>query len=1567
MFAHADCVAAQSRVATTRNRPDRCTFCTRVRQHHDPTPAPATVATTDTTAPRQTGPTTDDFDPSQLLAPPHPPFSAPPAEPDHPKPASESAESATAHTCRVCHLSHHSRADLHRHLSAQHHRRVRVNVATVDQARAARVYEFDVKPANKSSRSRPKRVKRALGQLITFPANALDATEIPTLIDSGADSTLLNIDRFPPTSVIDRSHPVELKLSGAIASASSPAWTIPEVTITIAGVQQTLHDVVATSMPALEFGLIVGKPHLAQADCFVGHHQNAVFFRDGSVWCQNPKGPPSSTWTPRQPATVKSPFTNAIPKAAADRGHRLGTGQLYSVRVDLSQVTGHTHKLDPDEVKSVRAMAAVAATTAGDVSLTENQQKEADALREEFADISSAGPLPHHSDHHRHVGHHPIDLEPGATKSFKHRPPPRMSEPARMELRKQLQYLVEHGFLRPSTSPIASLVFFVPKKGGSLRMVVDYRELNRLTAKDRYPNPDMARAVDKASGHTFYTTIDLVKGFWQVPLRKGDEWKTAISTPLGLWEWTVMPFGLVNSPATFNRVTQTLFGAESNHADYCSAFVDDLAVYSDTWSDHVRHVRAVLTTLREAQLFINLGKTVIGATSVTFLGSIISKAGRSIDPARTAAVTDWAAPRSYEDVRSFLGLTGYLAPYIPGYAEIARPLYQVRSGKSGSGGHQPSFTSMWGDGQSTAFANLKRAVAEAPTLQAPDFNKPFLLQTDASDHALGAALLQLADGDVLRPVAYASRALRENEPTWPVHDRELEAIRYGIRQFEPYLQSSHFTVIVDHKPLLHIRAQPKLSARQLRALDDIAQYDFEMVYRRGTSMHFADFLSRDPAHRHQLARDQLTADLTETGCNVCAQLAWDDICEQHADSRTDASLLTFETMTTAEAVEPELATESIVAAYQTSDFTRKIIDALATGDNVFAERYYITSDGLLFARPLPLSDPNCTKDRLVLPPSKKEGDEPSTAINAAIKACHCPPTCGHLGAAPTYQRVRARFWFPRMWAAVKDYVRRCQRCQLSRSSTLKPLGQAQPLEPPGPVPGADLSTDFTFGLPPTYHPLSGNVIDGVQAYVCRLTRRVRLLPVPSTISSAQSATVYRMEVQPHWGQMRSLVSDRDPRFTAELWKELQRASGNRLKMSSARHPQTDGQSEQLFAQLGVMIRAFAGAGPINWVSLLPELEFAINTARSPTRGGLSPFEAWQGFNPIEAADLISPHVANTVAAAAKDRINQARVARQVAQDSIRLAQESTALATDMHRRSHTFAPGDLVTVSRIHMSPPGQTTKYVKAADRYVGPFPVVEMIGSSAARVLLPRTFSQHPVFHLSALKPWITDPNTPDPVPAAIPPQVDDDGSEQYSVGRIVSTRVRRGSRTWLVDWRGFTAAYRTWEPLQSFVAGGAVTHALKLFERQRTGSDAALSGMLHASPLHNAYDQGEPGTTTESKDAFELTFAFQGETPATIAHRSNQTLKQILVFNAPCLKGLRKTTKLPEGTPIRVRPVELHLLASRPNFFVAFKGKRCRMSGCKCCVNLHDVSTASKPAYFAHLRVVLDPFEPTPAAQL
>jgi len=330
------------------------------------------------------------------------------------------------------------------------------------------------------------------------------------LVDSGADSIILNLDRLPSTHTIDRSHPVELRLSGAVSSASSTAWVLPKLQVCIAGVEKTLTGVIATSMPALEFGLVIGKPCLAETDCHVDHHQSAVFFPDGGVWCQDPEHKPSPTWKPAG-AARKSPVEQAINRAAADRLARHGLGSLFTIRVDVSQVKEHPAPLTAKQTAVINALVTDASAAGGD-ELTPAQQQQANEIRDEFADISSNGKLPHFNTHARKVGEHPIELDEGAVKSFKHRPPPRMSEQALAELRRQLKYLIEHGFIRPSRSPIASLAFFVPKKGGALRMVVDYRELNRHTVKDRPPNPDLSHAVDKAAGHQFYTTIDLVKG-----------------------------------------------------------------------------------------------------------------------------------------------------------------------------------------------------------------------------------------------------------------------------------------------------------------------------------------------------------------------------------------------------------------------------------------------------------------------------------------------------------------------------------------------------------------------------------------------------------------------------------------------------------------------------------------------------------------------------------------------------------------------------------------------------------------------------------------------------------------------------------------------------------------------------------------------------------------------------------------------------------------------------------------------------------------------------------------------
>ncbi|GJP78104.1 hypothetical protein CLOP_g8430, partial [Closterium sp. NIES-67] len=350
-----------------------------------------------------------------------------------------------------------------------------------------------------------------------------------------------------------------------------------------------------------------------------------------------------------------------------------------------------------------------------------------------FPDDLPAG-LPPERDHD-----HTIELEPSAQPTI--RTQWRLTEPELDELRHQLDYLVEKGFVRPSTSPFAAPILFTPKKDGGLRMCIDYRALNRVTIKSRYPIPRADELIDQLRGAKFFSKIDLRGGYHQIRVHEVDCFKTAFRTRYGSYEYTVMPFGLTNAPLMFQL------------------------------------------TMNECKFL---------KQELEFLEHVISVDGVKIDPKKIATIQDWTPPTNLRELQSFLGFVNYVRRYIPNMAGVTSPLTDLRKkGKfyEWGGEQQASFMS----GGRAAFEQLKLFLTTPPVLRIADPHRPFELITDASDLAVGTVLLQ-DFGEGLQPIAYEFRKLNPAERDHPVHEKELLAIVHAFKVWRCYLTGADVTI-----------------------------------------------------------------------------------------------------------------------------------------------------------------------------------------------------------------------------------------------------------------------------------------------------------------------------------------------------------------------------------------------------------------------------------------------------------------------------------------------------------------------------------------------------------------------------------------------------------------------------------------------------------------------------------------------------------------------------------------------------------------------------------------------------
>ncbi|KAK1602141.1 hypothetical protein QYE76_017184 [Lolium multiflorum] len=377
---------------------------------------------------------------------------------------------------------------------------------------------------------------------------------------------------------------------------------------------------------------------------------------------------------------------------------------------------------------------------------------------------------------------HQIDLIPGA--SLPNRAPYRTNPEETKEIQKQVQALLDKGYIRISLSPCAVPVILVPKKDGTWRMCVDCRAINNITIRYRHPIPRLEDMLDELSGAAVFSKIDLRSGYHQIRMKEGDEWKTAFKTKFGLYEWLVMPFGLTNAPSTFmrlmNHVLREFIGK------FVVVYFDDILIYSRNESDHTIHIRHVLQVLRDNKLYGNLEKCTFCKDKVIFLGYVVSQHGVEVDESKIEAIQNWPTPMNVSQIRSFHGLAGFYRRFVPNFSTIAAPLNDLT---------KKGVVFEWGAAQDHAFDELKRLLTSAPLLALPDFNKQFEIECDASGIGIGGVLMQ--EG---RPIAYFSEKLSGAKLNYPIYDKELYALIRVLERLAKWVEFiESFPYIIKHK------------------------------------------------------------------------------------------------------------------------------------------------------------------------------------------------------------------------------------------------------------------------------------------------------------------------------------------------------------------------------------------------------------------------------------------------------------------------------------------------------------------------------------------------------------------------------------------------------------------------------------------------------------------------------------------------------------------------------------------------------------------------------------------------
>ena len=959
----------------------------------------------------------------------------------------------------------------------------------------------------------------------------------------------------------------------------------------------------------------------------------------------------------------------------------------------------------------------------------------------------------------------------------KHQPLRKINDDNLIVLKEWIKEKENLGVIEPSKASFASNLLFVKEKD-KVRIVVDYRAINAITIPNKTPLINFNNLKDRMANKKFFSVLDIKNAFYNVRLEELSKPLTAFQTPQGLYQFKVMPMGLINSPSVWTMLMNSLFvGLEK----YCTFYMDDLILYSDSYEDHLNHLEIIFKICFKENLRFQLKKIKLDKKEVKFCGFIVGEEGLKIEENQRKIILDYPSNfKNIKDIRSFLGSINFFREFIENLGDLTEPLINLT---------RKNVKFEWSIECNNNFRILQYNLFNSTSLSYYNPLNKIIIHTDASNYGIGGSFGQEDENNVFKIISYYSKQLSSTERNYTVSDKEFLAIITLIKKFEVYLEGKEFLIKTDHRSLINLPQQPELNQRQVRWMLYLSRFNFKIEYLEGKFNNFADWLSRRENFKNFF-------------CHKCQNEIEDieelDLGINNINNNNNNSNNEIEN----EKMFPYLDHLNINnLLISTNPLEKSFKKQLKIGqendkfckflNNLKENEKNLDQKNLKFLKNFDKSDTLWIRksnniNQIIVP-------QKGNFILKVIEFYHDNLISGHFGIYKTKNLIKKTFWWNNMEKDIKRFIRSCDNCGRTNS----PNYNLNPLMTSLQIP--DKRFQF-IGLDFKQMTVDKNTSnDFILGIHCLLTKYSVFIPCKKTIKSTEVAKLLLNEwILKGCGIPEVIVSDRDSKFTSKVWNDLMELMGIKLMMSTSRHQRSNGGTEILFKSLKNFFIKINDYEDDNWEENLPKFQFSYNNSINFSTN-FTPYYLAFNIQPItipifDLAIIPKKDLKNSFVNHLKDL--------EMAHKNINKSNNLNAKEYNKKTSKREIKVGDMV-----FLKSDGIVLKYNKKLSRkflstFIGPFKVLEKDEKLLNFKLdLPLTMKIHPYFHQGLIKvrenPLEFFPDRKVEIPVL--PEIDEEGIENWEVEKILDAEKRSNKWFFLIKWKGKEKIENSWEPFE------------------------------------------------------------------------------------------------------------------------------------------------------------------------